>query len=230
MPTEFDQYAAGYRALLHDPIRERFAPGSAFFAERKWLLLRAFLARRGVRIENARWLDVGCGQGDLLRLGKPSFAQVAGCDLSREMLAAAADLNVAVQPAPDSLPFPSGEFHLVTAVCVYHHVASDEMRRRLTAEIARVLKPGGFFCIMEHNPLNPATRLIVRRTPVDRDARLLRAAESRALAAGGGFRVLEREFFLYLPERLYRPAWFVEAWLKKLPLGGQYAVFAEKQS
>jgi SAM-dependent methyltransferase len=230
MPTEFDQYAAGYRALLRDPIRERFAPGSAFFAERKWMLLSAFLKRRGIRMESAGWLDVGCGQGELLRLGKPFFAAVAGCDLSREMLAAAPDLNVSLQESPDRLPYQSGQFDLVTAVCVYHHVASDEMRHRLSGEIRRVLKPRGIFCVMEHNPFNPATRLIVRRTPVDADAHLLTAGESRALLAGSGFRVLEREFFLYLPERMYRAAPFVESWLRKVPLGGQYAVFGEEHT
>jgi SAM-dependent methyltransferase len=228
MPTEFDHYAANYRELVHDPIRDRFAPGSAFFFERKWILLEAFLRRRGVRMESAGWLDVGCGQGELLRLGKPSFGRVAGCDVSAEMLAAARDLNVSVQPAPDRLPYPDGEFDLVTAVCVYHHVAEDEMRLRLTNEARRVLKPGGVFCIIEHNPFNPATRMIVRRIPVDKDARLLTPADSRAVLEGGGFRVVEREFFLYLPERVYHRARFVEAWMKKVPLGGQYAVFGEK--
>jgi SAM-dependent methyltransferase len=229
MPTEFDHYAAGYRDLLRDPIRDRFAPRPAFFMERKWMLLREFLRRRGVRTENWRWLDVGCGQGDLLRLGKPFFAEAAGCDLSGEMLAGARELNVRLQQAPDALPYAAGEFEMVTAVCVYHHVASDEMRHRLTGEIRRVLKPGGLLCIIEHNPRNPATRLIVRRTPVDAGARLLTAAESCALLAGGGFRVLEKEFFLYLPERLYYRLGFLESWMKRAPLGGQYAVLGEKR-
>jgi len=228
MPTEFDHYAANYQSLVHDPIRHRFAPGSAFFFERKWILLAAFLKRRGLRTENAAWLDAGCGQGELLRLGKPGFGHVAGCDVSSEMLSAARDLNVSVQPAPDRLPYPDGEFDLVTAVCVYHHVAADEMRLSLTREARRVLKPGGIFCIIEHNPFNPATQLIVRRIPVDKDARLLTPAVSRAVLVSGGFRVVESEFFLYLPERLYHRAPFVEAWMKKVPLGGQYAVFGEK--
>src|SRR5579872_637343 len=130
MPTEFDHYAANYRELLKDPIRDRFAPGSAFFLQRKWILLAAFLNRRGLRMETAGWLDVGCGQGDLLRLGKPYFGKVAGCDVSDEMLAAGRDLRLSVQQAPDRLPYTDGEFDLVTAVCVYHHVASDEMRQR----------------------------------------------------------------------------------------------------
>lgn len=228
MPAEFDDYAGSYRALLRDPIRDRFAPGSLFFMQRKWWLLREFLGRRGVRLESARWLDVGCGQGDLLRLGKPSFAAAAGCDLSREMLAAARDLDVRLQPAPDVLPYTGHEFDVVTAVCVYHHVAPGEMRRRLTTEIRRVLKPGGFFCIMEHNPFNPATRLIVSRTPVDADARLLSLWESCTLLSDGGFRIAGKEFFLYLPEKLYRRAAFLEKWMKRVPLGGQYAAFGEK--
>jgi SAM-dependent methyltransferase len=228
MPTEFDDYAANYRELVRDPIRDLFADGSGFFFERKWILLAAFLKRRGIRSESAGWLDVGCGQGELLRLGKSSFKRIAGCDVSNEMLTTAGDLNVTIQKDPERLPYGSGEFDLVTAVCVYHHVTADDMRHKLTAEIRRVLKPGGVFCIIEHNPLNPATRLMVSRIPVDRDARLLTPSLSRTLLAGGGLRVIESEFFLYLPERLYRKLGAIETWMKRIPLGGQYAIFAEK--
>ena len=117
MPTEFDRYAANYQDLVHDPIRHRFAPGSAFFFERKWILLQAFLQRRGVPTQTRSWLDVGCGQGGLLRLGKSAFAHAAGCDVSGEMLAAAQDLHVSVQPEPDRLPYADGAFDVVTAVC-----------------------------------------------------------------------------------------------------------------
>jgi SAM-dependent methyltransferase len=228
MPTEFDDYAANYGELVRDPIRDRFADGSAFFFERKWILLAAFLKRRGIRCENTAWLDVGCGQGELLRLGKSSFHRIAGCDVSDQMLSAARDLDVTIQQDPERLPYANGEFDLVTAVCVYHHVTVDEMRHKLTAEVRRVLKPGGIFCIIEHNPLNPATRLIVSRIPVDRDARLLNPSLSRKLLTGGGLRILESEFFLYLPERLYHKLNVVESWMKRIPLGGQYAIFAEK--
>ena len=230
MPTEFDRYAANYRELASHPIRDRFASGSDFFVLRKWILLEAFLKRRGIRMQSARWLDVGCGQGELLRMGQPFFEQVAGCDVSSEMLVGASGLKVSVQTAPDRLPFAAAEFDLVTAVCVYHHVTADGMRHSLTAEISRVLRPGGVFCMIEHNPLNPVTRFLVSRIPVDRDARLLTARESRTLMVHDGFRVIGQEFFLYLPQRLYSPARFLENWLNRVPLGGQYAVFGEKRS
>jgi hypothetical protein len=54
------------------------------------------------------------------------------------------------------------------------------VRPSFTAEVLRVLGTRGIFCIIEHNPLNLATRFIVSRTPVDADAHLLRAGRQRA--------------------------------------------------
>jgi hypothetical protein len=100
-------------------------------------------------------------------------------------------------------------------------------RHKLTIEAKRVLKPGGVLCIIEHNVFNPVTRLIVSRTPVDADAILLRLSEVRSLLRDASFRVLAHQFFLYLPEPVYRVCGRVEKALARLPLGGQYAVFAQ---
>ena len=32
------------------------------------------------------WLDVGCGQGEMLRLGQMDFKSAVGCDVSEGML------------------------------------------------------------------------------------------------------------------------------------------------
>jgi hypothetical protein len=98
----------------------------------------------------------------------------------------------------------------------------------MTAEALRVLRPKGIFCIIEHNPLNPVTRLIVARTPVDADALLLTAGETHKLLSAGS-RVLGRNYFLLFPERLYKFGRKVESLLGKVPLGGQYAVFSRKE-
>ena len=83
--------------------------------------------------------------------------------------------------------------------------------------------------MIEHNPFNPVTRLIVSRTPVDADAILLRASEARRLAAGAGLTALELDYFLYFPQALYRYLGPMEALLAKMPLGGQYALFSRKK-
>src|SRR5262249_15621841 len=153
--------------------------------ERKLQIIRSFYKRLGVATQKADWLDVGCGQGDLLRLGHTYFKSSAGCDPSEGMLESCSDLRVKTQSSMLSLPFDSQGFDFVTVVCVYHHVPVEQ-RSEFTHEVFRVLKPGGVFCIIEHNPLNPVTQLIVSRTPVDADAQLLRAKESGRLLRGAG--------------------------------------------
>jgi hypothetical protein len=63
---------------------------------------------------------------------------------------------------------------------------------------------------------------------VDADAILLTSGEGRSLMKDAGFRIAHREYFLYLPEKLYRHAPWVESAFKHVPLGGQYALFGSK--
>jgi SAM-dependent methyltransferase len=224
---EFDAYARDYRQLIRDPIRDRFAPEGRFFAERKIKVLRDFYRTRGVDTRRVRWLDIGCGQGDLLSIGHSYFAAAAGCDPSAAMLAVCDGLDVRRQASESELPFDSASFDLITAVCVYHHVGVEE-RVSLTCEVLRVLRPGGIFAIIEHNPWNPATRLIVSRTPVDANAKLLSASAALKLMVGAGAKPVGTRFFLYFPERIYRYLAEVENALMWLPLGGQYSVFGTR--
>jgi SAM-dependent methyltransferase len=226
-PAEFDRYAQDYDALLRDPIRDGFAGERSFFAERKLDVLLKFLTSRGYAPRSLRWLDVGCGQGDLLRMGQSSFASVAGCDPSAGMLKACSGLDVSHQPDVVSLPFSDGSFDLVTAVCVYHHVQQKD-RPRLTSEICRVLRSGGLMCVIEHNPWNPVTRIIVSRTAIDADAELLFPPQTRRLLAAAKAPSIGTEYFLLLPERLFRFLSFTENMAKSIPLGGQYAMFGRK--
>lgn len=227
--TPLDQLSSSYEELLRDPIRERFTGNeSIFFHRRKADLIRRFFQRRGMATSGLRYLDVGCGKGELLHLLQSEFKHAAGCDVSEAMMQQIAGIDVRVQQDPLRIPFGDAEFDSVTAVCVYHHVPPAD-RRTLTSEISRVLRPGGIFCMIEHNPLNPVTRLIVSRTPVDADAILLPATEARQLAIAAGLAPLEQDYFLYFPQALYRYLGRAEAALAKLPLGGQYALFSGKR-
>jgi len=227
MSAEFDHLAADYEALLHDPLREYFAPESAFFVVRKLDVLLDFARRRGLDTRRATWLDVGCGKGQLLRAGRSHFANVIGCDVSAGMIRHCDDLDVIRQAEIDRLPVGEASVDWVTAVCAYHHI-EGECRQRLTADIERVLRPGGVFAMIEHNPFNPAVQLIVRRTPVDEHAVLLTAARARRLMRDAGFQVMGTRYFLYVPQRFYRRAAVLEKALERIPLGGQYVVFGMK--
>jgi len=227
MSAEFDDYAAtGYGKLLHDPLRERFAC-SQFFLERKLALLRERYQQYAKPTQSASWLDVGCGEGALLQIGKQYFSEVAGCDVSAGMIRSCGGLNVRQQMSPQQIPFADESFDFVTAICVYHHVEIVD-RLALTLAISRVLKPEGLFCVIEHNPLNPVTRLVVHRSPIDRRAKLLTAGNVRRLALAAQMDVRATCYFLYFPERFYSKMAAVETRLSSVPLGGQYAVFSQK--
>jgi len=170
---------------------------------------------------------VGCGFGELLRVGSAAVRSAAGCDPSPEMLRRCGAMDVCVQPRAADLPYPDSRFDLVTAVCVFHHI-EPVMRRVLMKDVCRVLKPGGVFCMIEHNPVNPVTQWIVRRTPVDANARLLTARQARRLLSDEALRSIVTEYFLLFPERFYEKAKILEAFLRRVPLGGQYAVFGVK--
>ncbi len=219
---EFDRYSAAYAELLADPMREKFARDPLYFHRRKVEVIAELLEAHRLNPARMKWLDVGCGQGDLLRLGRGLFAEAAGCDPASTMLPAGEEIPVLVQPSPEELPFEDRSMDFVTAVCVFHHV-HGRARTALAREIKRVLAPGGCFCIIEHNPWNPVTRGIVKRCPVDVDAELLTAPESRRLMSSAGMTAVRTRYFLFLPEKL-RGIAGVESWLGSVPLGGQYAM------
>jgi SAM-dependent methyltransferase len=227
MEAEFDRYAAAYPALIDDPIRRLFAADGRFYHRRKWAILSEWVTRLGMDLGLATWLDVGCGQGDLLRIGRPFVGRSLGCDPSRAMLGSAGGAEVIHQADPTALPYDNASVDLVTAVCVYHHV-EPELRPALTAEVGRVLKPGGLFAVVEHNRWNPLTQWIVHRLPVDADARLLSAQATRRHLARAGFEVAGTRYFLLVPPRLHRWAGWVEDALASWPIGGQYAVLSRR--
>jgi SAM-dependent methyltransferase len=224
--AEFDPFAGNYDEMLADPLRTRFASSSEFFHRRKLEVLRGRLSAAGRSPGNLDWLDVGCGRGDLLRMGMAEFASASGCDVSPQALKYCAGMSVRQQKQSDTIPFEAQSFDLVTAACVYHHVAVSE-RLRLAQSVHKVLRPGGLFAIFEHNPWNPVTRAIVRRCPMDVNAILMRSSESAALLAEAGFIRVSLRYFLFLPEASGAKMALVENWLHWVPLGGQYAVFGE---
>jgi SAM-dependent methyltransferase len=229
MQPEFDRYASQYENLLEDPLRGLFSSGrDSFFHVRKRDLILRYMKRQKLDSGQLSWLDLGCGKGELLKLLGASFRTAHGCDPSSGMLQEGVGLDIRHQSDPGQIPFPDGHFDFVSAVCVFHHVPV-EARPALVQEVRRVLKPAGIFAIIEHNPYNPLTQWIVSRTPVDQDAVLLRAKQSRRLMEENGFDEVQTRYFLYSPEKVYRLAPTLEDHLEGLPLGGQYMATGKKR-
>ncbi|MBU6464016.1 MAG: class I SAM-dependent methyltransferase [Bradyrhizobium sp.] len=224
MSELFDSYRSNYREVVQSSIDFSGLPHS-FFMRAKADLLRELITRRlGPR--KPSMLDIGCGVGSFHPFLKGMVDGLSGLDVSSASLAQARVDNCGVDyRAFDgrNFPFDDASFDLATAICVLHHVPPAEWVHFMN-EMRRVVRRGGLVCVIEHNPLNPLTRLAVARCEFDRDAILLGAGKVQKLMAASGLHEIGARFFLLLPSeaKLVRR---VEDALGNVPLGAQYAAF-----
>ena len=228
MAEIFDQHRASYNRTVDDSISFSGLKHD-FFMQAKADLIERRLRADGFLEPQPRLkcVDIGCGVGTMHPYVSPLFASIDGCDVSAESIERARRenprINYAAYKAP-RLPYDDASFDFATAVCVVHHVPPQDWAR-LFSEMRRVLRPGGLACVIEHNPLNPATRLAVLRCPFDDDAVLLRSATTHRLMRGAGFGDISTEFFLLLPT-VSPVARRIERLMSSFPIGAQYACIA----
>lgn len=119
--------------------------------------LLAAIDAAGIQIEGSSVLDLGCGSGYFLnRLGEFGATRLCGIDLARNRIAAASaryptlDLSAGSATA---LPFGDREFDLVTQFTCFSSVLESAVRREMSAEAVRVLRPGGVFLSYDLAPV-----------------------------------------------------------------------------
>lgn len=97
-------------------------------------------------------LDIGCGPGAAVRLAATSAASAVGVDASAPMIEIAKKrstglTNVSFETAPaELLPFEDQTYSVVWTIQSWHHWNEP---KRAFSEVARVLRPGGRFMIVE---------------------------------------------------------------------------------
>lgn len=228
MPApEFDQFAGDYAAALGRGLALTGEPAE-FFAQGRALWVRHCL--RGLGSGAGAVLDFGCGTGQgtsiLRSVLAPDF--LLGVDVSEESLARAraAFATEHTQFASVAAGAPRAGFDLAFTNGVFHHVPPAD-RPGALRYIRDCLRPGGLLAFWENNPWNPGTRLVMKRIPFDRDARVIFPMEARRMLRAEGFAVLRTDYCFFFPSLLrgLRP---LERWLHALPLGGQYQVLAQK--
>ena len=99
------------------------------------------------RFNPQRFLEIGCGEGYLLSaVQSPDKWAV---DLSREAIRAAQKKTAAqfCIALVERLPFPSNHFDVVTSVGVMEHFLDIDTA---LSEVARVVKPGGYYVTLTH--------------------------------------------------------------------------------
>jgi ubiquinone/menaquinone biosynthesis C-methylase UbiE len=163
MPDYFTQdfhfqtggYLTEESARLYDVQVETLFVGSAGPMRRSAL---AAVARhlRGRDQRQLALLDVACGTGRFLRQVRLAFPRLAltGLDLSQPYLKEAARQLDGLRPATllaanaEKMPLATASQDIVTTTFLFHELPPD-VRRTVTREIARVLKPGGLFVFLD---------------------------------------------------------------------------------
>ena len=224
IPGETDEY----RQQVQKSI-SFLGQGIDYFTEVKATRLLGLAATHLGDTSQLKALDVGCGVGLTDKFLAGHFRELHGVDVDASSLKSAAEAN------PDAryslydgrtLPYPDGAFDLVFAVNVLHHV-KPSLWPGFVGEMRRVARPGGMAAIFEHNPINPLTRLAVRRCEFDGDATLLYHRRLRRLIAQSGMNPLDSAYVLFCPFRS-RLLSRVESRLGWLPLGAQHYAAGRK--
>jgi len=134
--------------------------------QRYWNTL-LFLERMEVdNLENARILDIGCGDGRMLR----EFLQwgarpenLAGIELRPEPVNYALTLNPNLDircGSATELSWPDKSFDLVSQHTVFSSILDWEMKKTIASEMTRVVRNTGLILWYDFwlNPTNPQTR------------------------------------------------------------------------
>jgi len=144
------------------------------------------LVQEGLKDPPSCIIDVGCGTGRLLRAasGRWPKVQLFGVDPAEQMVVEATRLNpnVIFKIAPaESLPFLDQTADIVLSSLSFHHWANQEKGLQ---EIARVLRPGGLFCLANHNIISLAKLF---------GEKVKSREQIRALMIGAGFTVQQQQ-------------------------------------
>ncbi|MGO1118577.1 class I SAM-dependent methyltransferase [Rhodovibrionaceae bacterium A322] len=158
-----------------------------------------------VSVANLHVLDIGCGDGALVRALTKRQAICVGVEVTPERIAQAeARDKVAaetyMQASGSSLPLPDESMDLVVFFNSLHHLPIDEMAQALE-ESHRLLKPHGHLYIAEpiaEGPLHAIT------SPIDDETEVRRLAYEALQAAGDGTKLRHLQEVTYKSPAYYK--------------------------
>lgn len=224
----FDEFADNYRNIHTDNIKLSGAD-SLYFAQYKVLELKKFENDSPQQV-----LDIGCGDGATEIFIDRNFKKwdTTGIDISEMSLQKARNRKLSNARFfcynGKEIPCEDNTFDIVFVAAVLHHI-DFSFHVAFVKEIYRVLKKNGRVYIFEHNPLNPATRYLVKTCVFDKGVRLLSYRYTQKLLELSEFSLIQKRFILFFPRaRLFSFLLPLEGKLGWLPLGAQYYFRAVK--
>jgi len=187
---------SGRESLVDGSVRFVADPPRRREEQRAWYRFAARLLPEPA--EGGRWLDLGCGQGELLELAAARGLRGMGLDFARGNAAAVAAAGRPALVADLTRPLPLCDASLdgATLVEVIEHIVNAEA---LVAELARVIRPGGWLVVTTPNVAHLTYRWrALTGHPPKQEGRHYRFFTRRTLAETfrrAGFRVAGRASF-----------------------------------
>jgi ubiquinone/menaquinone biosynthesis C-methylase UbiE len=161
--AEESRIQLAYARRHNSHLYSRFNPAHLLMLQEREKRLLSLLSLHGCEsLEKKKILEVGCGNGDLLRDfikwgGRPE--NIVGIDLLPERIAEAVHLcpeameirqgNAAI------LEFPDDSFDVIIQSTVFTSVLDANMKRQLASEMCRVLKHDGLILWYDYHMDNP---------------------------------------------------------------------------
>ncbi len=105
----------------------------------------------GLGIEGGDLLDVGCGSGRLWPFVRERFGTYTGVDVVPYDGFPDAGRFIAVDVDTGAIPLPDASFDVVASVETIEHLDGP---RRFVAELARLVRPGGWLAVSTPNQLS----------------------------------------------------------------------------
>ena len=226
--SSFDVFSANYTEVINSVLSFTGADRATYAK------LRVEELKKTVKLHTdkpiLRVLDFGCGDGTTTLLIRSLFnADVIGVDSSHKSLEVAqknfGSDRITFAHEDDVQKFKP--FDLVYCNGVFHHISPD--KRAPTIEIIKdSLAPNGLFGFFENTPWNPGTRLVMREIPFDKNAIVISPIQIKRMLAKCGFKVLATRYLFSIPPFL-GPLFFLDGYLRWLPIGGQYLVLGKNR-
>ena len=179
-------------------------------------------------------LDFGCGSGLYIPYLKKYFpnSNIFGCDVSSKSIEAARlkypDCEFSIINRVEDLDQYKEKMDIIFINCVLHHIPPIEHQEWITG-IYKNMKKGTYLIIFEMNMINPLSNNFCKKSPIDKNATMLKASYCSKLVENcfieKDFINLRYTYFFPWRKKIFIALEHKLGWL---PLGAQYYVIAKK--
>ncbi len=225
---EFDSYAQNYGDIVKKAA-SIIPVENEFYLTSKIKILSQIIENLPT---NAYVLDFGCGVGSLvIPLSKlfpeKTFFAYDPSPESIEKIKQENIKNIVCLTSEDELSklSSSAKIDFIFCINVFHHIDKDTRSDKVSL-LRTLLSHQGQILILEHNPLNPVTRIVVNRCEFDIGVELLSAHEMKELFQANFIEVQKHRYIIFFPfdNKFFNK---LEKLLSRLPMGAQQYILGK---